>query len=137
MRRVFLDTNVVLDLMARRKPFFEDAKAIFDRSADGEFRILLSVLSFWNIFYLMRKHPGEAKAKADLAILERLVQVVPAQVADLRGALASSIRDLEDALQLQGAIAAEADLIVTRDTKGFKGSPIKVMAPDAFLRELQ
>ena len=73
-----MDTNVVLDLMARREPFFADAKAIFDRSANGEFQILLSVLSIWNIFYLMRKHPGEAKAKADLAILERLVQVVPA-----------------------------------------------------------
>lgn len=137
MTRVFLDTNVVLDLMARREPFFADAKEIFDRSANGEFRILLSVLSFWNIFYLMRKDPGEVKAKADLAILEKLVQVVPAQVTDLRGALASSIKDLDDAMQLQGAIAAEADMIVTRDPKGFKGSPIKVMAPYAFLRKLQ
>jgi len=136
MMRVFLDTNVVLDLMARREPFFADAKTIFDRSADGDFQILLSVLSFWNIFYLMRKDPGEVKAKADLVILERLVQVVPAQVAELRGALASSIRDLEDAMQLYGAITAQADTIVTRDPKGFKGSPIKVMAPDAFLREL-
>jgi predicted nucleic acid-binding protein len=137
MRRVFLDTNVVLDLMARREPFYVDAKAIFDRSADGAFQILLSVLSFWNIFYLMRKHPGEAKAKADLAILERLVQVVPVQVDDLRGALASSIRDLEDAMQLQGAVAAKADVIVTRDPKGFKGSPVKVLAPDAFLRQFK
>jgi predicted nucleic acid-binding protein len=136
MKRVFLDTNVVLDLMARREPFFADAKAIFDRSANGDFLILLSVLSFWNIFYLIRKQRGEVKAKADLVVLERLVHVVPAQVADLRGGLASSIRDLEDAMQLQGAIAAAADIIVTRDPKGFKGAPIKVVQPDAFLREL-
>jgi predicted nucleic acid-binding protein len=136
MKRVFLDTNVVLDLMARREPFFADAKAIFDRSANGDFLILLSVLSFWNIFYLIRKQRGEVKAKADLVVLERLVHVVPAQVADLRGGLASSIRDLEDAMQLQGAIAAEADIIVTRDPKGFKGAPIKVVEPAAFLGEL-
>ena len=136
MKRVFLDTNVAIDLMARREPFFVDAKAIFDRSADGDFVILLSVLSFWNIFYLMRKDPGEAKAKTDLATLETLVQVVPAQVADLRNALSSSIKDLEDAMQLESAKAAAADVFVTRDVKGFKGSRIPVMTPSAFLRAL-
>ena len=136
MKRVFLDTNVAIDLMARREPFFADAKAIFDRSADGDFVILLSVLSFWNIFYLMRKDPGEAKAKADLATLETLAQVVPAQVADLRNALLSSIKDLEDAMQLESAKAADADVFVTRDAKGFKSSRIPVMTPSAFLRDL-
>lgn len=101
MKRVFLDTNVVIDLMAKREPFFADAKSIFSRSADGKFTLLLSVLSFWNIFYLMRKDPGEAKARKDLAILASLVKVVPALGEDLQRALESDLKDLEDALQLK------------------------------------
>lgn len=134
MKRVFLDTNVAVDLMAKREPFFEDARSIFSRSADGEFILLLSVLSFWNIFYLMRKDPGEVKARKDLAILASLVEVVPALGADLHRALGSNLKDLEDALQLEAAVRAKAGVIITRDAEGFKGANLPIMSPAAFLQ---
>lgn len=134
MKRVFLDTNVAVDLMAKREPFFEDAKSIFSRSADGKFTLLLSVLSFWNIFYLMRKDPGEAKARKDLAILASLVEVVPALGDDLQRALGSNLKDLEDALQLEAAVRAKAEIIITRDARGFKGAELPIMSPSEFLR---
>jgi len=134
--KVFLDTNVAIDLMARREPFFGDAKEIFERAAEGGIELLMTPLSFANIFCLMRKVAGNEKAKRDLSALRVMVTIVPMNDRQLDHALSSAGMDFKDDLQRAAAEGAKADLIITRDTAGFKRSRIPVMTPAAFVRTL-
>jgi len=134
--KVFLDANVALDVMIRREPFFKDSKEMFERAAEGEVELVMTALSFANIFYLMRKSAGNEKAKRDLSALRALVSIAPVNERELDLALSSTGSDFEDDLQVAAAGAVKADVIVTRDDKGYKRSQVKVMTPSAFLRTL-
>ena len=134
--KLFLDTNVAIDLMARREPFFAEAKEIFELAAEGDVELLMTTLSFANIFYLLRKGAGNDKAKRDLSALRALVSIVTMNDRQLDQALSSAGMDFEDDLQGAAAESANADIIITRDEKGFKRSRVRVMTPKAFLRTL-
>lgn len=132
MKKVYLDTNVMLDYLEQRR-FSEDAKTIFKLSLKGKFLLYASLLSFVNISYIRRSHSVD-EIYSDLNRLRRMMNVVPINDVQLDAALSNKIKDFEDNIQFQCAKAAGCDVIVTNNTKDFDGlNGIDVMSSEDFL----
>jgi predicted nucleic acid-binding protein len=133
MARVFVDTDVCLDLLSGRKPFNEAAQKLFSLADLGKLKISVSALSFSNIDYLLHAHYKVRDARKLLAKFKTLVTVlaVDDKVIDL--AIASDFSDFEDAIQYNTAIENNIQIILTRNLRDFKKSGIPVMTPETYL----
>lgn len=137
MKGYFLDTNVVIDFLAHRKPFAEHAAALFDAALAGKVKLYIGAISFNNIYYVLRKVIGHEKT---LNLLDRLMEFV--DVADVTGlilkrAISSKFRGFEDAIQYEAALTlVEIDAIVTRNGKDFKNSELPLFNPREALAAL-
>lgn len=127
MIRVLLDVNIVLDVLANREPFAEDAAAVLQLAEGGVIDGLLSAHTVTTLHYLLSRHLGKARAKKVLGDLLQLVGVVAVDENRIRHALAMNWTDFEDAVQAACAETAAADYLVTRDKKGFKQSAVGVV----------
>jgi len=131
IQKVFLDTNVIIDLMIEREPFAEEAKEIFATKDDYNYDIIVSALTIANLAYVidrLNKKPHEI-----IAALLPLVSIVDLSASTIAETIVSVFKDFEDGLQHFSALAAKADVIVTRNEKDFKHSLIPVMSPREFL----
>src|ERR1700680_559095 len=125
--RVFLDTDVVLDLLLAREPFFAPAADLFLAIQDGRIDGCLSPLAFSNLFYILRQQMSAADAVRALRKLKLLVQVLPVdqKVVDL--ALASAFTDFEDALQYYTASAHNVGALVPRNKRDYREAKIPIL----------
>ena len=135
-KRLFWDTNVLLDVFLRREPFFPAAAKLWLKVENGECEGLVSIPSLVIIEYVARKAVGRRKVFQLLNTIVQLFNVVgsPPQVAAL--ALESGWKDFEDAVQYQIAVSANADYLITRNTRHFPISPSwkpQVVTPETFL----
>ena len=136
MKQLLVDTNIVLDLLAQRKPFYMEAAELFSLADKKQIRLSLSSLSLANTHYVLAKHKPESEARKIIRNFKILVQVLSFDdtIADL--ALNSDFRDFEDAVQYFTAIENEQDAIITRNMSGFRESRIPVMTPREFIESL-
>ena len=129
MRRLFIDTNVILDVLLQRDGFWQDSIKIFQLAELGKATGIVSASSMTDIFYIAKKKLTNEGAKQAIENLLNLFEVVNVGQAELKGALTIAIDDYEDALQVHCAINANADNFVTRDVRGFPNVSIKVVSP--------
>jgi len=135
MKTVFVDTNIVIDLLAKRKPFFIDAAAMFSLADKKVITVQVSVLTIANANYIITKFTSAKKARKALKDLNVLVDIVAINSKIVNLALNdASFKDFEDGLQYYSAIENLADLIITRNQKDFSNSTIPVMAAGQFLK---
>ena len=134
MLPIFLDTNVVIDLLAKREPFYKEAQVLFTLADSGQIQLQISALSFANASYALAKHYPVADAKKYLQQFKVLVSILPLDDKAIELALASEFQDIEDGFQYFIAQAGGAGVIVTRNKKDFKKSEIPVMTPTEFLK---
>ena len=137
MTRVLLDTDVNLDFVLQRQPFFAKASEIFTRLGSGEFEAYVSAVTPINVYYFTRKVKGIGGAKQAVRDLLIAVKICAVDGKTLQDAHNSPITDYEDAVQHECAAAENLDAIVTRNAKDFKNSLVKVYSPTEFLRFLQ
>jgi predicted nucleic acid-binding protein len=134
--KALLDTNVVLDLMLEREPWRAEAEAIAQAGADGHLQGHVCASSITDIYYISRKIAGAARAR----IIVRTCLAQPQVVSVTRDLLDAAERrggsDFEDDLQIECALVASLDAIVTRDPKGFAGSPVPVLTPTELLAQI-
>ncbi len=133
MTRVLLDINVVLDVLASREPFADDAEAVLRQVEARTIEGLVAAHTITTLHFLLSKHVGKAKARRVLTDLLHVIRVVPVDEDRIRHALALDWTDFEDAVQAACAEKAEADYLVTRDKRGFKKSPVKTVTPPELL----
>ena len=117
MKRVFLDTNVLMDL-AQFRDGFNNAVTILQGAYDSRYSICACVLSYANIAYILRKEPQERRYEI-LSLLADTVPMLPLTPDDVANAIAQPVRDFEDMLQYQCAKAAGCDVIVTNNGRDF------------------
>src|SRR5882724_2676198 len=96
--KIFLDSDVVLDHLADRQPFSEYAHRLFALAETGELTLCVSVLSFSNLYYVLRKLKGHDEALLLLRQLKQLVKISPVSESEITSAFASGFKDLEDAI---------------------------------------
>ncbi len=135
MEKVFVDTNIIIDLLAKREPFYKDAQDLFTLSDKKEIELCISSLSFANAYYSIAKHHKDVDAKKYLSKFKVLVTVFPLEDKAIELALASDFTDFEDGLQYFIAMDNEADIIITRNKKDFKSAKIPVMTAGEYLNK--
>jgi predicted nucleic acid-binding protein len=135
MENVFVDTNIIIDLLAKREPFYKDAQDLFTLSDKKEIQLCISSISFANAYYSIVKHHKDVDAKKYLAKFKVLVKVLPLEDKAIELALASDFNYFEDGLQYFVAMDNESDIIITRNKKDFKNSKIPVMTAGEYLRK--
>jgi predicted nucleic acid-binding protein len=131
---IFIDTDVLIDYICRRKPFYDNAIKIIDLRINEIFRGCISTQSIANIYYILRKELTSIERKRVLRSLCELFS--PCDITREMTLLAledTSFSDFEDCVQMHCAINANADLIITRNTKDYANSRIKAVTPDEFL----
>jgi predicted nucleic acid-binding protein len=136
MSKTLLDTNIVLDALAAREPFREEAEKIFLLAADGVFEACVTASSLTDIYYIARKTLSETGARAALQRLLCLFIVLPVTGEDCEEALQLPLADYEDALLQVCASRAGADSIVTRDNAFLDANtPVATLPPKEFLQQ--
>ena len=132
--RVLLDTNVVLDFVLARQPFFAEADSIFIKLQNNDFTAFVSPITPINVFYTTRKERDKATAFAAIEALIKLVQITNCDNLVFQNALALGFNDFEDAVQCACAAAENLDAIVTRNTKDFANASLQIFSPSEFLQ---
>lgn len=133
--RAFIDTNVIVDVVAKREPFFADSQAVLALCATGELEGVVSDLTFCNVAYVLRKALGNAQLRNGLRVLKEHLSIVPVGEAAITAAIENETVDFEDAIQLEAARTNQIDIIVTRNVRHFNNSPIRVCTPSELLAE--
>ena len=133
MKRIFLDTNVVIDFLGEREKFIDDAISIMCMAEKGEIEILCSSLTFSNAAYILRHGFTLEEIKTKLSLFSQISTVTTVDDKVVKLALKSSFKDLEDAMQYYSALEAGADYIVTRNVKDFVENSIMPLSPQDFL----
>jgi predicted nucleic acid-binding protein len=137
MKKVFVDTNIIIDLLADRKPYSKFAIEIFNQSEEKQLKLYTSSHSIATTHYLLKKHIEEKKLREILYNLLDFIQVIAVDLDTLKRGLKSKHKDFEDAIQIICAGSVEKmDCIVTRNIKDFRGSEIPVLTPDEFVKTL-
>lgn len=135
MKQLFIDTNIVLDLLGQRAPFYQAAAKLFSLADRGEVKLYVSSLSFANAHYILSKLKSKEKARAILTRFKVLVEVLALHDKILELSLNDDgFSDFEDGLQYYTALENESDVIITRNLKDFKTSAIPVMTAGQYLQ---
>lgn len=132
--RILLDTNIVLDVLLKREPFFQASYEVMKLSALEQVEGFVSATAATDIYYLLRRALRDARAARES--LEKLLQLVgfaDALAEDVHAAIASNMADFEDALVAAIAERCRFDCIVTRNVGDFRDSPVKALTPQEFL----
>jgi predicted nucleic acid-binding protein len=133
MKRVLFDTNVILDVLLDRKPYVEASAAAWEAVETRAVEGLLAAHAITAIHYLVRKGTGAAKTRRIVPAILRVFGVAAVDGAVIQEALQLSCGDFEDAVTAAAARCAECEFIVTRDPKGFRGSPVRCLTPEAII----
>lgn len=131
--KVFLDTNVLVDYLNKREPFFEDAASIIGICLSGQAKGVLSALSVVNAAYIMQKAYTKDSLMAKMKWLATAFEISPVNRQTIHDALTSRTADFEDAVQCFSDVQSGSDLILTRDKPGFNSLVLPVMTPAEFL----
>ncbi len=131
--RLFLDTNVMLDLLGEREPFYISAAKIATLADKRSLKIIVSALSYATISYFLTKYDGLEKTKEKLRKFKVISEICELDELIIEKGLNSDFSDFEDSLQYFSALRTDCDIIITRNAKDFKKSEIPVMTPDEFL----
>ena len=134
--KLFLDTNVMLDFLGEREPFYISSAKIATLADKRKLKINVSALSFATVSYFLTKYEGVKKTKEKLRKFKVISGICELDELIIEKGLNSDFSDFEDSLQYFSALRAECDIIITRNGKDFKKSKIPVMTPDEFLHSL-
>ena len=132
--RVFLDTNILLDIIEGRQQFLLASSNVFDLGIRGLIEMFATPLTFANCVYTARKNVGYEQAVKGLKSLKSYVRTAAMDDTQVTDALNSGMPDFEDMLQYEAALAAKCDVIVTRDkNRHFPIGGLPVLSPEVFL----
>jgi predicted nucleic acid-binding protein len=131
MKRILFDTSVVLDVLLDRQPYVEASAAAWAAVETGMLEGMLAAHAVATIHHLVRKEAGNTKAKRIVAAILRVFGVASVDGAVVQEALQLPLSDFEDAVTVAAARSAGCECIVTRDPKGFRGSPVRALTPEA------
>ena len=137
MKNIFLDTNIVLDLLAYRMPFYTEAAKLFSLADKKKLKLSISSLCLADANYILSKQNPEMEVRKILRKFKVLVNVLPLddKISDL--ALNSEFKDFEDAIQYFTAIENDQDIIITRNQPDFKESKIPIMTAGEFIKSIK
>ncbi len=134
MNRILVDTNIVIDLLAKRQEFYNEAAELFSLSDKKKISILISSLTVANTNYILSKLTSPNEAKEILRKFKVLVNIINLDDKIIDLALSDDdFPDFEDGLQYYSAIENNVDVILTRNKKDFRNSKIPILTAKEYL----
>jgi len=138
MKKIFVDTNIIVDLIADRRPFSKFAIEIFSKAESKKIKLFTSSHSIATTHYLLKKYVAEKELREILYNLLDYINVIPVDTDTIKKSLKSKHKDFEDAIQMICAYSIEKiDCIVTRNIKDFRDSELLVLPPDELVKKIQ
>jgi predicted nucleic acid-binding protein len=134
MKKVFVDTDIVLDLLSNREPFYPFAAHLFSEADKGNIKLYVSSLCFSNLNYILTRQYSTDQARKKLLKFKTLVSVLAVTDKVVKLALSSEFKDFEDGLQYFTAIENNLKIVLTRNLKDYKTAEITVMTAEQFLK---
>jgi len=134
MNKVFIDSDVILDLLAQREPHYLSAARLFSLIDRQEIAAYTSSLVFANLHYLLKKLNSNAFALKSLRKLKTLINILPTDEKVIEQSLNSEFSDFEDAIQYFTAVNNGVAFIITRNKSDYKKSKINVLTAEEFLK---
>ncbi|HEX7366770.1 MAG TPA: PIN domain-containing protein [Pelobium sp.] len=131
--RLFLDTNVILDLLTDRHPFYQSAAELFSLADNDKIVLVVSALSFSTANYFIAKFENSLVAKEKIKKFRVLCEIWDLSALTIDKGLNSEFKDFEDALQYFSAKDAGCDFLITRNGKDFKSANIPILTVDEYL----
>lgn len=135
-KKVFIDSDVILDLLCKREPFYSYAAEVFTLGDTKKIELVTTSVVFANVFYILRKLLGIEKAKELLRKLRIIISVVSVEEKVVDLALNSKFSDFEDGLQYFTARENDIKIILTRNTKDYKEKDVLIQTPEEYLKSI-
>ena len=136
MSRIFLDTNVILDLLGERVPFFDSIAKVATLADQKKLTLIVSPLSFTTMNYVLNKYETSKSVLNKLRKFKIICEVCEVNEETIDKALNSSFKDFEDAVQYFCALQSNCSIIITRNGKDFKHSTIPIMTAEEYLSSI-
>ena len=137
MRRLFIDTNIILDLLGERDLFYEAAAKLATLADKGKVTFVVSPISFATVNYFLSKFETSQIAREKLRKFKIITEICQLDEHIIDKGLNSSFKDFEDSLQYFSAVDSGCEIIITRNGKDFKNSLLPVMTANEFLKSFQ
>jgi predicted nucleic acid-binding protein len=134
MSRIFLDTNVILDLLGERVPFYDSIAKVATLADQKKLTIIVSPLSFTTVNYVLNKYESSESVLNKLRKFKIICEVCEVNEETIAKALNSNFKDYEDAVQYFTALQSNCSIIITRNGKDFKNSKIPIMTAGEYLK---
>jgi len=131
--KLFIDTNVMLDLLGERMPFYNSIAKIATLADKGQIKMVVSALSYATVSYFLTKFENKEKAKDKLRKFKIISEICDLNEVIIEKGLNSNFIDFEDSLQYFSALYSDCSILITRNTKDFKESQIPIITPDEYL----
>ena len=136
MNRIFLDTNVILDLLGERVPYFDSIAKVATLADQQKIIIVVSPLSFTTIDYVLNKFETAESVLTKLRKFKIICEVCEVDEMTIEKSLNSSFKDFEDAVQYYTALQSNCSIIITRNGKDFINSSIPIMTAEEYLSSI-
>ncbi|MEX2568808.1 MAG: PIN domain-containing protein [Cyclobacteriaceae bacterium] len=135
--KLFFDTNVVLDLLGEREPFYDSVAKIATLADRGHLRLIVSALTFATVYYLLSRFESNEVVKEKIRKFKVIAETSDLTNKIIEQGLSSKFSDFEDALQYYCAVDTDCNILITRNGKDFKSSEIPVLTPLEYLSNLK
>ena len=132
--KVFIDSDVILDVALARNPFFPASKMILAMAENNFIIGSISSNCIANIYYILRKLGGDIKAREFISNIVKYISVITINHQSVLKALKSKFSDFEDALQYYSALENQCEYIITRNIEDYKNSKINILLPEEFAK---
>jgi predicted nucleic acid-binding protein len=132
--KILIDTNVIIDILEHREPFFADSYKAVQLSLEGKIEAIMSAGAVTDVYYIIsRSIHDQKKAREKIMGLTALIRICDTLAVDIGSALLINISDFEDAVVAAIARREKTDYIITRNEADFTHSPVPAINPTRFL----
>jgi predicted nucleic acid-binding protein len=135
-KKIYIDTNVMLDLLGEREEFYLDVAKLASLSDQKKILLISSPISYATVNYFLSKFENSNVAREKLRKFKLVSEVCKIDESIVEKSLNSNFSDFEDALHYFNAIEAKCEVIITRNPKDFKNATLPIMSPKEFISSL-
>lgn len=132
--RILIDTNIILDVLLKREPFYENAANVLKATENSDIKEFVSASAITDIYYIAYKTlRDKAKVKELLKSILRIVSVAGISAEDIYRSLELDWNDFEDSIQYSSAVGNDMDGLITRNVKDYSLAELPIWTPEEFL----
>ncbi len=135
--KLFLDTNVIVDLLGEREPFYDSIAKIATLADKGNIQLMVSAFTYPTVYYLLSRFEDKEIVKEKIRKFKVIAETSDLTDKIINKGLSSRFNDFEDSLQYYCAVETDCNIIITRNSKDFKASEIPVFTPYEYLNSIK